>query len=314
MRPSPAYFVPDDTLDAAQARALGVQGAGDLFGGVVPHRFAATKVISHPLVADATVVPEGWVPGLDVALAGAVLPGFAVFSLEDARRAGATLLPLGRLRLKLARGIGGQGQVVVRDADELDAALCTLTDDELRAHGAALEQDLDEPETWSIGCASCSDIEMAYVGVQHQARNRHGNAVYGGSDLEAIRGDFAALAQAPMSAGARSAVRQAHAYDAAMLAAFPGMFASRRNYDVVVGRDREGRPVSGVLEQSWRIGGASPAELLALRTFAEDPSRRRLQASCREVHGEHAPPAGATVNYRGEDPELGELCKYAVLG
>lgn len=29
-----AFHVPDDTLDADQARALGITGAGDLFGGV----------------------------------------------------------------------------------------------------------------------------------------------------------------------------------------------------------------------------------------------------------------------------------------
>ena len=308
------YFVPDDTLEAAQARLLGVQGPDDLFGGVVPYRFAATKVISHPLVPGAAVVPAGWVAGLEVPLDGAVLPGFAVFSREDARRAGATLLPLGRLRLKLARGIGGVGQVLVRDACELDAALDDLPGDELRTHGATLEQDLAEAETWSIGYATCAGIEMAYVGVQRQARNRNGHAVYGGSDLDVIRGDFATLAQAPMPAGARDAVRRAQAYDTAMLAAFPGTFASRRNYDVVAGRDREGRDTAGVLEQSWRIGGASPAELLALRVFAKDPSRRRLRASCHEVHGDHQPPAGATINYRGDDPQLGALSKYAVLG
>lgn len=31
------YYVPASTLDAPQARALGIEGEDDLFGGVVPH-------------------------------------------------------------------------------------------------------------------------------------------------------------------------------------------------------------------------------------------------------------------------------------
>lgn len=48
------YFVPIDTLVGAEAcRALGIFGEEDLFGGVVPYGFVATKAITHPLVSDA---------------------------------------------------------------------------------------------------------------------------------------------------------------------------------------------------------------------------------------------------------------------
>ena len=46
-------------------------------------------------------------------------------------------------------------------------------------------------------------------------------------------------------------------------------FASRRNYDVVAGLDARGQRRCGVLEQSWRVGGASPAELVALAAFLQ---------------------------------------------
>src|SRR5687768_13438705 len=46
----PVYFVPSNTLTSQQAAPLGIRGRDDLFGGVVPHAFVATKVISHPLV------------------------------------------------------------------------------------------------------------------------------------------------------------------------------------------------------------------------------------------------------------------------
>jgi hypothetical protein len=308
-----AYWVPDDTLDAVQARALDIHGPDDLFGGVVPCRFAATKLVSHPLVDADALAPAGWSPGLGARLGNAVLPGYAVFCRDDACRAAEQLLPLGPLRLKLARGVGGHGQALVEDHAGLERALAALPDDELRRHGATLEQDLQDAGTWSIGHAHCGGIRVAYAGVQHSTRNRDGHVVYGGSELDVVRGDFDALLAAPIGEAARCAVRRVQEYDDAMSASFPGFYASRRNYDVVVGRDRRGQETCGVLEQSWRIGGASPAELLAMRAFAADPALQRVRASCHEVHGEFTPPAGATINFRGEDPNLGPMCKYATV-
>ena len=67
---------------------------------------------------------------------------------------------------------------------------------------------------------------------------------------------------------------------------FDGFYASRRNYDVAQGRDTAGHPRSGVLEQSWRAGGASCAEMGALEAFRVDPSLRTVRATTREVYGE----------------------------
>src|SRR5436189_5282432 len=54
------YFVPDDTLLSATATDLGIRTDQDLFGGVVPFAFVATKAISHPIAPDATQAPLGW--------------------------------------------------------------------------------------------------------------------------------------------------------------------------------------------------------------------------------------------------------------
>ena len=67
---------------------------------------------------------------------------------------------------------------------------------------------------------------------------------------------------------------------------FDGLFASRSNYDVAQGVDDEGVWRSGVLEQSWRIGGASGAEIAALQMFRDQPRLRWVQASTHEIHGE----------------------------
>src|SRR4051794_1256059 len=43
------YFVPQETLTCDVAHDLGIVAASDLYGGVVPARFAATKAITHAL-------------------------------------------------------------------------------------------------------------------------------------------------------------------------------------------------------------------------------------------------------------------------
>ena len=94
--------------------------------------------------------------------------------------------------------------------------------------------------------------------------------------------------------------------------AFPGMILSRRNYDVAQGLDAEGHPRSGVLEQSWRRGGASGAEIGALEAFRADPSLRAVRAISREIYGDApALPANAAVYFSGDDPHVGPLTTYA---
>ncbi len=108
---------------------------------------------------------------------------------------------------------------------------------------------------------------------------------------------------------------QARTYDAAAMECFPGLFASRRNYDVAQGVDATGRRRSGVLEQSWRVGGASGAEVAALEALRAGPGLRAVRASTIEIHGQlHAPPPGAMVCFHGEDQRVGSMTKYAVAG
>jgi hypothetical protein len=100
---------------------------------------------------------------------------------------------------------------------------------------------------------------------------------YGGSDLIVYRGDFDALLDRPIPEEARLAAQRARSFDAAAALHFPEFFASRRNYDVIAGLDQGGRRHCAVLEQSWRIGGASGAELAALEAFKTDPDLARAR-------------------------------------
>jgi hypothetical protein len=100
----PLYFVPGSTLRSSEAvDLLGISGEQDLFGGVVPHGFVGTKTITHPLVDEAAVAPDGWSSAFPRAIEGAVLNGYSAFTLADARRAGGRLLRGSSVRVKPSR-------------------------------------------------------------------------------------------------------------------------------------------------------------------------------------------------------------------
>jgi hypothetical protein len=82
---------------------------------------------------------------------------------------------------------------------------------------------------------------------------------------------------------------------------------------VVQGVDRRGKTRSGVLESSWRSGGASGAEVAALLRFRNDPSCTHLRVRTVEHYGGGQPPPGADILFRGTDPEEGELLKYVIV-
>jgi hypothetical protein len=311
--PGPLYLVPSDTLVGLEATALGVRGEHDLFGGVVPHAFVATKAITHPLVGPDAPAPLGWSPGFGHQVSDAVLAGFTAFSPEDAHHAGRRLLERGPVRLKPVRAAGGRGQAVVFDVVGLEAALDTMDPAELSDHGLVLEEDLADVTTYSAGQVRVAELMATYWGTQRLTPDNSGAEVYGGSELFVARGGFEALSGLDPPEEARLAVAQARVYDAAATEHFPGLFASRRNYDVVQGLDAEGRRRSGVLEQSWRLGGASGAEVAALEAFRAEPGLRAVRAATVEVYGGGAePPSQATVYFCGVDERDGPLLKYAL--
>jgi len=309
------YFVPSDTLVGIDAAAkLGIRGEHDLFGGVVPHAFAATKTITHPLVDKHAQAPRGWSHDFAAHVDGAVLHGYTAFGRDDAHRAAARLLDHGPARIKLARGIGGHGQFVIQDTAELDRVLESIDDGELSSAGVVLEEHLDQVTTHSVGQARVAGLVASYWGMQRTTHNNRGAEVYGGSDLVVVRGAFDALRAFPLSTDARLAVSRALAYDDAANTCFAEFFASRRNYDVVEGTDARGRRRAGVLEQSWRIGGASAAETEALLAFLRDPTLSAVRASTVEVYGGALElPAQAVVFYSGVDPRVGLITHYVTV-
>ncbi|MCC4597044.1 DUF3182 family protein [Xanthomonas campestris pv. phormiicola] len=304
------FYVPDDTLTATQALQLGVRDAAGLLGGVVPHAFVATKAISHAVVGPDAAAPTGWQHALGATLAEATVPGYTAFAAADARVAYARLCIGGQVRLKLPNGIGGHGQLLLHDAQALDTALEAVTAADLAQQGVVLERQLDRSTTFSVGEVACAGMTIAYYGTQSATDDAAGRETYGGSQLFVIRGTLDALLERALPPPQREAVLKARHYDRCIAQAYPGFYASRRNYDVIDGIAQDGTRMSGVLEQSWRVGGATPAELAAVDAFQRDPALHAVVAATVERYGAPALPAGAEVYYMGEDPRVGRLTKY----
>lgn len=305
------YYLPTETLiDPKRYAALGILGENDLFGGLVPYPYMATKAISHPLPAGASF-PPGWTDEFARQASNALLRGYTVFSKADARAAAQLLLLDGPLRVKPVLACAGRGQQVITTEHALEPLLATMDDQSLALWGLVLEEDLSDVQTFSVGQVRVAGLTCSYHGTQQLTRDHQGIEVYGGSDLVVVRGDYHALLQLPMEDHLRLAINQATAYEQAAEQHFAGFIASRRNYDIARGLNPQGHLRSGVLEQSWRLGGASSAELLALQAFADDPALQRVRASTHEVFGTPDLPADATLFYQGNDSELGQLSKFA---
>ena len=312
--PGRRYLVPAQTvIGCERAAAMGIRDENDLFGAVVPHAFMSVKTITHPLVDGNARSPEAWCHGFCEEVRHAVLDGFAAFHREDARRAAVALLGHGPVRVKRATGIGGIGQVVVAELRELEPVLAGIEDDEMESFGLVVEENLHDVTTHSVGQVRVDDLVASYCGTQHLTPNNRGAHVYGGSSLTIVRGEFDALLALPLDDGTRTAIRQARDYDDAAFAHFRGMFASRRNYDVARGSNGRGEARSGVLEQSWRMGGASGAEVAALQAFRDDPSLDVVRATTTEIYGECEPPARAIMYFRDVDDRVGMLTKYTLV-
>jgi hypothetical protein len=305
------FLVPSDTLTVSgRLQTFGIRSEADFFGGAVPHPFVATKAITHPLLHPESARPMGWSPSFGAHVKESVLAGFTDFSKADAREALERLLLEGPARVKPVRATGGRGQTVVDEASQIDVVLDSLAEEDIVHHGVALEENLTAIQTFSIGMVRLGGVTTSYVGVQGLTESNTGDLVYGGSDLTCVRGDFNKLARYDLDVAQRRALAQARLYDAFVSICCPGFMASRRNYDVALGRAASGEWVSGVLEQSWRLGGASGAEIEAVSHFAEQPDLQVVRASTVVRYGPHEVPPSSRVLYRGYDGEAGEMIKY----
>ncbi|NVZ54391.1 DUF3182 family protein [Pseudomonas sp. B6002] len=308
------YLLPTQTLvGAEQARQLNIKGPQDLWGGYVEHDFICTKAISHGLLGPGAKAPEGWSPLFCERVRAVVLDGLSVFALEDARPAATRLLYSGPIRLKPVHACAGRGQEVIHSLDEFEALLARPDSARLFDDGVVLEQDLSDVITHSVGQSFIGDHVISYCGEQYLTKDGQGEDVYGGSNLLVVPGYYEDLLRLPMADDVREAIEQARVFDNAADEAYPGFYASRRNYDIAQGLDSDGQRRSGVLEQSWRMGGASSAEVAALQSFINHPGLRAIQVASVETYVDQPLPADAIEVYRGPAENSDFLLKYVTV-
>lgn len=306
------YLVPDDTLLYSELAALAATAPClDFFGGVVPFFFVMTKAITHSTIPDARASPAGWAKDLGKRLNDAVLHGYSAFCAADAYDAGLSLLREGPLRLKPLQERGGLGQKVIGKDSALVQALDTI---DFECGGIVLEQNLTEVETFSVGFVSIGSATISYVGTQELTSDNYGLLVYGGSELFVARGGPDELLAHQLNADRRRAIELSIAYERAALSAYPDIRATRRNYDVARGRSSSGDVRWGVLEQSWRLGGATAAEVLAFQSFSRNLEQPTVRVRCYERYGNDISiPVDAEVFYRDCDSRVGPMAKYALI-
>ena len=165
-RSGAVFFVPDETLLRADAEALGVRGAQDLFGGIVPHAFVQTKIISHGLVTPGAERPEGWSERFNRRSRASVLPGYSAFGRRDAAEAVRRLLAIGPVRAKLPRAAGAREQFALSSLADVDSLLAAVTDRDLSRDGVVFETNLEPVTTFSVGQVTLDALTIAYHGEQ----------------------------------------------------------------------------------------------------------------------------------------------------
>ncbi|WP_414871979.1 DUF3182 family protein [Pseudomonas sp. IT-347P] len=308
------YLLPTQTIvGTAHARELGIKGPADLWGGFVEYDFICTKAISHGLRSHLARAPQGWSPLFSERVRNVVLDGLSVFALEDARPAAEHLLYSGPIRMKPVHACAGRGQEVIKSLDAFDEILARPDIGKQFSEGVVLEQDLSNVVTHSVGQSFIGDKVLTYCGDQYLTKDAHGEEVYGGSNLLVVQGGYDELLNLDLPDDVRLAIEQAQVFDSAADEAYPRFYASRRNYDIAQGLDSNGKSRSGVLEQSWRMGGASSAEIAALQSFVNDPGMRAIRVSSVETYVDQPLPAHAIEVYRGPAENSEFLLKYVTV-
>ncbi|MBV9706042.1 MAG: DUF3182 family protein [Chloroflexi bacterium] len=305
------FFFPHDTLimHPQEARKMGIKSESDLYGGLVPEPFLATKVIVHPLVSNTAQHPHMWSDTFAQTRKQDGCMGYAVFSKEDARKASAQLLQeYGAIRGKDPTRSGGRGQIVIRTHAEIEAAIVNINQKNLEKYGYIFETHLQDTEILSIGQSKVNGDIISYYGLQRQKCIGEERAEYAGTDLVVVRGGYNQLFQiGSVTEHLHQAIEQVVRFHRA-LSYYEEILASRMNVDVVQGYDEKaGNWLSILTDPALRPGGAP--ELQAQIAMKQDPEAKVVYASSYDGYyqeGEEKPvlPDGATVHFHGRDDEF----------
>lgn len=200
------------------------------------------------------------------ALRDATLPGYTAFTYQDVETAIELLLRQGYLaRIKDADQSDADGQYIVEHPGQFKSLHTQFPITKVAQSGVVVEANIDSPTTLSIGTVYIAGRYYSYYGTQQNVIH-DGRKVYGGTTLTLFNGDLEMLTRyVGNNPQLKKAVEQAQTVHS--LYSHYDPLISRGNYDVVVGDN-----LSGVTDQSLRVGGATPAELVAIEALNTNPN------------------------------------------
>jgi hypothetical protein len=261
------YHIPLDAVLESDARRAGIRDEGDLYGGIVRRPEHADKAMLHMQVATSAQRPDWYEPAFAARIQDVVLPGYTVFSSEDALRAYDKLAQENLApRIKDPGERCERGQISLTSKDVMVHSLSQYPGIESR--GAVVEADLRDASTIAVGYVAMGGVAYCWFGKTWEVDD-NGIKKFGGNELTVVRGSFADLSAQTADRNSRQAVQQTGVvFDAYSLC---GAAISRATFDVVQGAASNGEFLSGVTDPSIRPSASSPAEIKAIEIFGQHP-------------------------------------------
>ena len=143
----------------------------DLFGGVVPFAFVATKALTHPLTGPDARAPVGWSREFGCRVRDAVRAGWYRVPLGDARHAGCACWSEDRCRLKPVGRPEASGRSWSAPRRSWKPRSTRWRPAEVAEHGLVLEEDLTDGDTYSVGQVRVAGLVVTYYGTQRLTRD-----------------------------------------------------------------------------------------------------------------------------------------------
>lgn len=243
--------------------------AAPVYGAVVPHGNMADKGMLHELVSEGSCRPEWYSAEFARGCLGAVLPGYTVFTRQDAVRATEQLADVGHssVVLKDPSATRGEGQCMVT-AQSIHSILRTMNETTVRSKGLVVEAGIPQDRliAYSVGTVAVGEHMASWVGELWSDIDRiNGGFLFGGNRMTVVKGDLDTLARQVAPAALKMAIAKSNTVHS--LYPSTGAQVYRATYDVL--QDAEDDSLGGVVDPSLRPSASTPGEIVALAAMAQ---------------------------------------------
>ncbi len=254
------YLFPMSALTAELALNHGTDDEAHVYGAIVPEStHQADKGMLHALVSDGAFHPNWYLPFFANNIRTNVMPGFTVFSDEDALEGYDLLIQSGvTVRAKDPSANGGGRQAVVDSKEDLQVILGKYKN--ISGFGLVLEANTDSitnmPTVWQVNL-----LGSTYSWISHNFNVIDNTALrFGGTNLLIAMGSHSDLLQRfEFNDGDIKAIKDAEAVLKEYKAS--NIKIGRCALDILQGTTSNGQQISGVVDPSLRPSASSVAEI-----------------------------------------------------